>query len=65
MVGSADDLRFGKLIQPEVAAAARELGFRRTGALSENQHLALLQYLCDEMLETHALRETLQSAPNV
>ena len=50
-------------MQPEVAAAARQLGFQRTSCLSEEQHLCLLQYLCDEMLETHALRDTLQSAP--
>lgn len=50
-------------MQPEVAAAARQLGFRRTSALTEEQHLLLLQYLCDEMLETHAMRDTLQSAP--
>ncbi len=50
-------------LPPVAVSAAYQLGFRRTQSLSAEQHLALLGYLCDELLDTHAVRDTLQSAP--
>ncbi len=50
-------------LPPLAVGAAYQLGFRRTQSLSAEQHLALLGYLCDELLDTHAVRDTLQSAP--
>ena len=49
-------------LPPLAVSAAYQLGFRRTQSLSAQQHLALLGYLCDELLDTHAVRDTLQSA---
>ena len=49
-------------LPPLAVSAAYQLGFRRTQSLSAAQHLAVLGYLCDELLDTHAVRDTLQSA---
>ena len=51
------------ILPPMAISAAYQLGFRRTQSLSAEQHLAVLGYLCDELLDTHAVRDTLQSAP--
>lgn len=46
-----------------VLGAVGALGGGRAAALSSEQHLALLSFLCDEALDTAALRNVLQSAP--
>ena len=45
-----------------VLGAVGALGGGRAAALSAEQHLALLSFLCDEALDTAALRNVLQSA---